>query len=174
MNNNIQNSSGEDYIARELRAIKETIKRCCCTLACKEWKVDCNCNCNCDCQGGGGQCCCIANSVCDNDDDGVATATVPANSCVTKILASFVQERGEAKFALIEGTSGGTTFFCHRFVEDSNLGGEFDTNFVQPLCVGNEDATFTVTAFAPNGTIQDNALVTLTVVYCEDCCAPAD
>jgi|GEM_PF-763646 len=170
MNSNIENSSGEDYIARELREIKETIKRCCCALASKEWKVDCNCKCQC----GRRQCLCVANSVCESDDDGVATVTVPANSCITKIYASFVQEMGEAKFALIEGISEETIFFCHRFVEDSNFGGEFDTTLVQPLCVGDEDVTFTVTAFAPNGDIQDNALVTLTVVYCEDCCTPVD
>ena len=90
-------------------------------------------------------------------------------------MASFVRNNAVTKYALLEivPIGGPSPLFCQRFVEeDSETGGEFDSTLVQPLCVGITGAEATITAFAPNGNIQESALVTLTIVYCLDCCTP--
>jgi hypothetical protein len=130
------------------------------------------CGCDCDC-GKCGQALCIANSVCDSNINEVASSSVsvpiPANSCITKIYASLPNAPSSVKYILIEVTVGPNNIFCHAL---PNLGSEdpvFDTTLVQPLCVGNTGATAKVTAL-DNGDDPQNANLTLTVVYCPNCC----
>jgi hypothetical protein len=125
-------------------------------------------DCDCDCCKGG-QALCITNSVCNSVSTGSATVTIPANSCITKIYASMPNAAQNAKYIRIEVTSGSTTIFCHALPNQPGTGVVFDTTLVQPLCVGAEDATATVTALNQNNN-QLNEILTLTVVYCPDCC----
>lgn len=125
---------------------------------------DCD-DCDCKC----GQALCIANSVCNSVSTGSATVTIPANSCITKIYASMPNVPKDAKYIRIEVTAGLTTIFCHALTNDPTPGVQFDTTLVQPLCVGNTSATATVTALDENNKPLDEIL-TLTVVYCPNCC----
>lgn len=131
-----------------------------------------NCSCksdsDCCCGGGSGQSLCIASSVCSSVSTGSATVTIPANSCITKIYASMPNASNNAKYIRVQIT-GATSIFCYALPSVPSSGVTFDTNLIQPLCVGNIAATGTVTAFnETNGTL--NEILTLTVVYCPNCC----
>lgn len=144
--------------AKEIAAANTIISEC--TNSCIS---DCDCCCKC------GQALCIANSVCNSVSAGTATVIIPANSCITKIYASMPNASQNAKYIRIEITSGATTIFCHALPNEPGRGVQFDTTLVQPLCVGNTNATATVRAFDQNNN-QLNEILTLTVVYCPNCC----
>lgn len=151
-------------LVREIKCLKEAVKRCCHAVA----NQQCNCNCQqqqeCNCNGGGGGGLCNAVSQCDTGET-TATVIVPAGSCITKIYASYQTQNASDSAGLVTISNEGGTYFCQRFEsKPSSKFGIFETTFVQPLCVGDEDATVTVTG--PDNTQS----VTLTVVYCTDCC----
>jgi len=142
------------------------------------------CDCDCDC-GKCGQALCIANSVCASNitvfqsqpsptpQPPSSSVSVPilANSCITKIYASMPNAPTAAKYILIEVKQlvTDTTIFCHALPNLASMGPVFDTTLVQPLCVGSTGATATVTALNENNVVI-NEFLTLTVVYCPDCC----
>ena len=148
----------------------------------------CGCDCDCDC-GKCGQALCIAKSVCSSNIiidtspppsiplplplaalSSSVSVTIPANSCITKIYASMPNAPQKAKYILIEIVDGSSNkFFCHALPNQPGTGITFDTTLVQPLCVGTTDATATVTALDQNNKPVEEFL-TLTVVYCPNCC----
>lgn len=153
-------------LLNELCGIKEAIEECCSIIQQKE----CQCVNNCNCDGGGGgnetTALCIASSVAD-EGIGSAVVIIPANSCITKIYASFRDNIGINRFAQVTVLdNAANVFFNQRFVEDFSNSGEFDTTLVQPLCVGTTQATGRVISES------QTAMVTITVVYCLGCCPP--
>lgn len=154
-----------NQIDKELRDIKEAINKLGCIIKNKDFSCTNICKCNC---GGDGatSALCIARSVC-NSGQASTSVQIPPNACITKILASIQQTAAASRFAAITITPNvdlAQNIFCHRFLEDSQQGAEFDTTFVQPLCVGPAGATALVTA------ANSSANVTLTVIYCPNCC----
>ncbi|MFA9398981.1 MAG: hypothetical protein ACERKV_12065 [Clostridiaceae bacterium] len=124
----------------------------------------------CCCKCGGGLC--IANSVCatniGEDPSSSVSVTVPGKSCITKIYASDPFATN-TKYMLVEVIDGSANpIFCHTLPNLGNDDPVFDTTLVQPLCVGDTDATAKVTAFGNTAPVNDK--LTLTVVYCLNCC----
>lgn len=163
-------------LIQEIRCLKESVKRCCHVMA-NNQQV---CNCNCEqsqsqeqnCGGGQGSGLCITNSVCDTGTEGTATVTVPGNSCITKIYASFIKNPGggsDPKYLFVSFDSGESSF-CHFIGEGPQPNsGSLDTTLVQPLCVGPENVMVTAQAQAQGGVNTTAANVALTVVYCPFC-----
>lgn len=160
-------------ILKEIAADRTSIPECSNICA---FNSDCACNC---CNGG--QSLCIANSMCASNiivitmqplippSTSSVSVIIPGGSCITKIYAAMPNASVDAKYILIEATVGSTNLFCHALGANPSTGVEFDTTFVQPLCVGSSDATVKVTALDQNNT-PNNEFLTLTVVYCPNCC----
>lgn len=134
--------------------------------------------CDCCCCKGG-QALCIAKSKCATNiippvSSSSVSFTIPTNSCITKIYASMPNAPTSAKYILIEIIDGDLDrIFCHGVPNTGNDDPEFDTTLVQPLCVrapiSGGDATIKVTALNQSNS-PINAELTLTVVFCPDCC----
>lgn len=137
----------------------------CCSSCCE----------NC-CGCGGGQALCNAKSKCADDiGNGIVTLInkIPSNSCITKIYVAAPNVDDKTKYIMIEIKVGGDMIFCHGVPNSPSIGIEFDSNFIQPLCIDNAANTVTVTALDQNNgqVIKDKLRLTLTVVYCENCCS---
>lgn len=157
-------------LLNELHGIKQTLQECCNIIQNKECQCINTCNCTCEGGGNGGggsSALCISNSV-SNEGNGFADVIIPANSCITKIYASFIDNIGSNRYAQVTILDNAliNVLFNQRFVESSSSLGEFDTTLVQPLCVGPTQAIGRV---IPE---SQTAAVTMTVIYCQDCCPP--
>ncbi|MEQ8155492.1 MAG: hypothetical protein ABRQ25_11505 [Clostridiaceae bacterium] len=122
-----------------------------------------------DCCCNNRQALCTASSVCSSVSSCSASVTIPANSCITKIYASMPNASQNAKYIWIQIIGPAGNIFCHALPNEPGRGISFDTNLIQPLCVGNTAVTALVTAFNQNNNAI-NELLTLTVAYCPDCC----
>lgn len=131
----------------------------------------CKCECNCNCNGGGGtaSALCIATGAVDVQTGGSALVNIPPNACITKIYASFrpgVDINTFADVLILPNGPDATSILFQTFFESSPNHGSFETTLVQPLCVGPEGAVARV-----DGEIS-TTIVSITVIYCLECCTP--
>lgn len=119
---------------------------------------------------------CGAESVVGSDSDSqIATVDVPANAGITKIYVSMTQKAGagdsiDGGTIVITNIAQTTTSFLYSFSKDPNQRtGNYETTFIQPLCVGPDGASVSINALQGTfGQIADR--IQVTVVYCPDYC----
>lgn len=157
---------GDDRgIQKQLEAIRDILKNCCCGLLCKLKKIR-------------GTCISVSESA-NNLEVPAGTITVTIDEdevLITKIHAAFV-EFVEIEPALIDigiitvKDREGNVVFVDGFGDNiTNIGVErYETTFVHPLLVRGP-ITVTLAFFSPrSGFTPVPKLGALTVVYCKDC-----
>lgn len=131
----VKDENDDQKVIHELHELNQIIKECCYKVIKKK-----------------DPCLCSTLSVCSETTylQGVSytTVTIPANSCITKIYAAGgndVEIDYAYEITIYRGTK---TLYCHRFFPKEYgvnaveyKGAEFETTFIQPLCVGKQDVT---------------------------------
>lgn len=90
---------------------------------------------------------------------------IPPNAAITKIYASVTDHEGEKRRGNIQiNTASGRVFTQSFVVDPANIVSTYETTLVQPLCVGEEEATALLSASAVAEILE------FTIVYCPNYC----
>lgn len=104
--------------------------------------------------------------------DSVMSLALPSNAAITKLFVSIWQEPGmpiDSGNLTILGEPG--TIFELDFSKDPDVKvGNYETTFIQPLCIGEEElATAILTAYSGQSLGAPLKMI-ITVIYCPDYC----
>lgn len=104
--------------------------------------------------------------------DSVMSLDIPSNAAITKLYVSIWQEPGmpiDSANLTIIGEPG--TIFNLDFSKDPNEKvGNYETTFIQPLCIGEEEFAVAVLAAYSGQSLGAPHKMQITVIYCPDYC----